>query len=108
MKSIKFNKEKILKPGTTNNSNNVRRAYNFVNLWREKKSYSKTIHKLVAESFIGVFDPILTVDHIDNNPFNNNVTNLQIELIVVKILKINHQFILEYIGQLIEINGKHK
>lgn len=42
--------------------------------WRGKSYY---VHRLIAEAFI---DPDLfriTVDHIDRNPSNNNVTNLR-------------------------------
>lgn len=53
----------------TNYGNN----YQFVNLNR-KKNY---IHRLVAQTFLDNPDNYTTVDHIDNNIFNNHVHNLR-------------------------------
>lgn len=67
-------KSKILKPGNNN------RGHLFVNLYKDKKPKTRTIHQLVAESFLNHL-PCgfkLVVDHIDNNKNNNCVTNLQI------------------------------
>ena len=35
------------------------------------------VHRLVYETFKGPLDPSMCIDHIDNNPLNNNVENLQ-------------------------------
>ena len=35
------------------------------------------IHRLVAEAYIPNPDNLPQVDHIDNNPYNNHVNNLQ-------------------------------
>ncbi len=67
-------KSKILKPGTNNN------GHLFVNLYRDNKPKTRTIHQLLAESFLN-HTPCgykLVIDHIDNNKNNNCVTNLQI------------------------------
>lgn len=40
-----------------------------------RKTY--TIHKLVAENFLGERPDGYIVDHIDNNPLNNRLDNLQ-------------------------------
>ncbi len=72
----------ILKPGKTISKKKIgRRGYYFVNLVKNKKLYSITIHRLVAEAFLnhtslGTHE--IVIDHIDNNPFNNNVNNLQL------------------------------
>ena len=67
-------KSKILKPGK------MTTGYLFVNLYKDKKSSSKRIHKLVATAFLdhvsSGYNSI--VDHIDNDKTNNVVTNLQI------------------------------
>lgn len=47
--------------------------YQFVNLSR-KKNY---IHRLVAQTFLDNPNNYTTVDHIDNNRFNNHVHNLR-------------------------------
>jgi hypothetical protein len=67
-------KSKILKPGTNNN------GHLFVNLYRDNKPKTRTIHQLVAESFLNHV-PCgykLVIDHIDNDKNNNFLDNLQI------------------------------
>lgn len=36
------------------------------------------IHRLVYENYVGEIPEGKTIDHIDNNPFNNHYTNLQL------------------------------
>ena len=67
-------KSKILKPGTNNN------GHLYINLHRDNKSKTRTIHQLVAESFLN-HTPCgykLVIDHIDNDKNNNFLDNLQI------------------------------
>lgn len=56
-------------------------GYKTVILFKDKKAYCRTIHKLVAEAFLEKPDDYLIkkydIDHIDNNKLNNNVINLQ-------------------------------
>jgi len=63
-------KEKILK------STKLKNGYLTVTLRKNKKSYLKYIHVLVAESFLG-FNKNLIVNHKDGNKDNNHVTNLE-------------------------------
>ena len=73
VKSMKLNKERILKPGLSN-------SYLQLRLCREGKIKTFTVHKLVAMAFLGHV-PCgfkLVVDHIDGNRTNNNLSNLQI------------------------------
>lgn len=48
-----------------------------VNLWKENKPKTFKVHRLVATAFI--LNPLNKpqVNHIDNNPLNNNVKNLE-------------------------------
>lgn len=67
-------KERFLKQhtGTT--------GYKIVMLYRKSKGVTKSTHKLVAEAFLN-HTPCghkEVVDHLDNNPFNNNASNLQL------------------------------
>lgn len=73
VRSLKFGKLRILKPCTV-------RAYGSVVLL---KGNSKTypVHQLVAMAFLGHIpngNKGLVVNHIDNNPKNNNLTNLEL------------------------------
>jgi len=74
VKSLKCNKERILKRGVDSS------GYLHVNLYKDNKMKTKKIHQLVAIAFLN-HKPDgmkLVVDHIDNNPLNNELGNLQI------------------------------
>jgi hypothetical protein len=71
--SARIVRERILKPITSS-------RYPTVNLKANTYNRTKYIHKLVAIAFLG-HKPngvTLIVDHIDNNPLNNRLDNLQI------------------------------
>ena len=74
VKSLKYNKERILKPALTGSS------CLGVSLAKNGKAKTKKIHQLVAEAFLNHIPDgyKLVVDHIDNNPLNNELGNLQI------------------------------
>jgi len=74
VKSFKKGEERILK------SNPNSGGYLQVNLYKDNKRKGRTIHSLVAEAFLN-HTPNghkLVVNHIDFNPLNNNVNNLEI------------------------------
>ena len=54
------------------------RPYLRAHLWSNAKSRLLFVHRLVAEAFIGPVPDGYVVDHIDNDPQNNAVENLQI------------------------------
>jgi len=73
VKSLKFGKERILKPRLE------AKGYYYITL-RNGIQKSKKIHQLVAEAFLN-HKPCgykLVVNHIDFNKINNNVENLEI------------------------------
>ena len=71
VKSIKFGKERILKPVTD------RHGYLLVGLWKNNKQKTYKVHRLVAEAFIPNPYNLPQVNHKDENPLNNNVNNLE-------------------------------
>ena len=74
MKSIKFNKERLLKQALMKN------GYLKVNLCKEGKQKNFKVHVLVAMAFLG-HTPCghkIVVDHVDGNRLNNNLNNLRL------------------------------
>ena len=63
--------KRILKPGTSNS------GYYYVVLRKQKKSYTKNIHRIVASAFLPNPNNKKMVDHIDNNETNNKLINLR-------------------------------
>lgn len=74
VKSLKFGKERVLKPSIDSS------GYYSVVLSDKIKGKSKRIHQLVAESFLNHTScgHKLVVDHINDNPLDNRVENLQV------------------------------
>ena len=71
VKSLKFGKERILKP--------VRNTCGYLQVSLYKKGEMKPyrIHRLVAKTFIPNPDNLPQVNHIDENPSNNKSENLE-------------------------------
>lgn len=61
-------KEIVLRPA-------INRGYLYVNLKRDAKGTTQSVHRLVAAAFLGASD--LEVMHQDNNPSNNRLENLR-------------------------------
>ena len=64
-------KSKILKFGKTN------RGYLVVQLWRNNKGHSKTVHRLVLEAFIPNINNKPEINHNDGIKTNNALSNLE-------------------------------
>jgi len=66
--------EKILKPSRGSH------GYLILNLRKDGKPKTRCIHQLVAEAFLGHVPcgTKIIVDHIDENPLNNRLDNLQL------------------------------
>jgi hypothetical protein len=56
---------------------NIKTGYYSYEFGYNKKNYSKYIHRLVAQYFLSTFDPSLTVNHIDGDKSNNDLSNLE-------------------------------
>jgi hypothetical protein len=64
-------KARILKPAPNGG------GYKSVNLYRNNKGETKTVHRLLAMTFLEDYTEDLTVDHKDNDRLNNNLDNLK-------------------------------
>lgn len=67
--------EKILKTSTQKVNDNYGRSV--VNLYKDKDKKTYKIHRLVAEAFIPNPNNYNVINHIDGNPLNNKVDNLE-------------------------------
>ena len=70
-----YKREKILKETIEKSSNNYYRCK--ITLKKDKKRKDFKVHQLVAKAFIPNPNNCKCVNHIDNNPLNNNVENLE-------------------------------
>ena len=71
VKSLKYDKERILKPGRDSG------GYLRVNLYKNREKKKCLVHRLVAKTFIPNPDNLPQVNHKDENPSNNSVQNLE-------------------------------
>ena len=52
-------------------------GYMGVSLWANNKGVNRSVHRLMAESFLNL-EPELQVNHIDGNKLNNSLENLEV------------------------------
>ena len=71
VKSLKYGKEKILKPGKNTG------GYLQVSLFKDGKTSNLRVHRLVAEAFIPNPKGLATINHKDEVKTNNAATNLE-------------------------------
>ena len=72
-KNNKFEKSRIKELKTV--TNKKRRVY--ISLYKDGKRRNIQVHRLVATAFIPNPEELPEVNHIDGNPSNNNVNNLE-------------------------------
>lgn len=71
VRSLKYGKVKLLKPG-------ISRGYYHVNLWKNGKVKNLLVHRLVVETFIGKIPKGQVVNHINEDKSDNRLSNLEI------------------------------
>lgn len=74
VKSLNYNhtnQEKILKYGIDTS------GYRVITLWKNRKGKTKTVHRLVANTFIPNPNNYPIINHKDENKQNNSVDNLE-------------------------------
>ena len=71
VKSLKFDKEKILKPRKTKN------GYLFVSLYKDEKPKMFRVHRLVAIAFLPNPEKLPEINHKDEDKTNNCASNLE-------------------------------
>lgn len=71
VKSLKYGKERILRPGWMSG------GYLFVILCKNGNQSKQRIHRLVAQAFISNPENKSQVNHLDENKLNNCVENLE-------------------------------
>lgn len=72
VKSLKFNKEKIMKQRILNN------GYLYICLVKNKNYKTVLVHRLVLKSFKHIENSkLFECNHIDGNKLNNNIKNLE-------------------------------
>ena len=64
--------KKILSPSINKDS-----GYYQIDLWKNNKSKKYTLHRLIASNFIPNLEDKPTIDHIDGNRLNNDISNLR-------------------------------
>ena len=52
-------------------------GYFRIDLYKDKKGYTKKVHRLLCEAFIPNQNNLPEVNHIDGNKANNNISNLE-------------------------------
>lgn len=71
IKSLHYNKERIMKQSTDTN------GYLQVKLNKNGNGKAYLVHRLVAQAFIPNYHNKPFINHLDSNPKNNKITNLE-------------------------------
>ena len=94
VKSLKYGRERFLKPSKH------RYGYSLVSLSKNNVAKTWLLHQIIAMSFMGHkpcgYD--LVIDHINNNPADNRLCNLQIISHRENIFKTQGQYSSQYKG----------
>ena len=71
VRSLKCGRVKMMKKVTN------QKKYERICLMKKNLKYTLSVHRLVGDAFLTRIDGKPTIDHIDQNPSNNHVSNLR-------------------------------
>ena len=74
---VGFGKKRVVKVGGLRVIKVSRYGYKIVQLFKNGKPFTRSIHRLVAEAFIENPMNYRVVNHIDGNKLNNSIDNLE-------------------------------
>jgi hypothetical protein len=73
-------------------------GYYLVTLCFKGKKYNRNVHKLLADAFLIKENDNLVVDHINNNPLDNRLENLQFVTHRINVTKDKKNKVSKYVG----------
>jgi hypothetical protein len=81
--SYKFQKQRVLKPQMVTQSLKKYMAVGLYNEHNKRNKYGLTpsmhyLHRLVWETYVGEIPSHLEIEHLDQNPHNNHLSNLKL------------------------------
>ena len=72
-----FGRVKNVKTQTIKVATKCKNGYLYIDLYKNNERVKRTVHRIVAETFLDNKNGFTDINHIDGNKLNNNVDNLE-------------------------------